>query len=171
MRLLTLCFGVVSFAWSIITFPTRWRQWSSGTFGIIDRNAYESKALALMMPQAEACERGPYCGPEALRSTPLLKSRLLEDAMGAGEREVIDIGLVALDESALNEFARMLRSGFYEETIAKFIGPGWSIRDRLLSHLVDVPKRNREVFAKGLDQRGYDVAVPGIAHQDPRPWN
>jgi hypothetical protein len=76
-----------------------------------------------------------------------------------------------LAEAALNEFARMLKSGLYDDTMSIFIGPGWAIRDQLLSHLTSVPKRYREEFARGLDQRGYDVAVPGVAHRDRRPWH
>jgi hypothetical protein len=71
MRLLTLFFGVVSIAWGIAL----WRQSSLERLasGIIDRNGYKSKALALMMPEAEAAEQDPYCRPEATRSAAVLR--------------------------------------------------------------------------------------------------
>jgi hypothetical protein len=75
-----------------------------------------------------------------------------------------------LAEAALSEFARMLDNGFYDDPIAIFTGPGWRLRDQLLPRLKDVAERYRDAFAKALYQRGFNVAVPGIAPRDPRPW-
>jgi hypothetical protein len=72
-----------------------------------------------------------------------------------------------LADAALNEFARMLDSGFYDDTLALFTGPGWRLRDRLLPRLKDVAERYREAFAGALYRRGYDVEVPGIPRRDP----
>ena len=63
----------------------------------------------------------------------------------------------------------MLGSGFYGESIENFIGPGWTVRDKLLQHLKDVAERHRQAFASALYKQGYDVAVPGISNPDPRP--
>jgi hypothetical protein len=75
-----------------------------------------------------------------------------------------------LEEAALDEFARMLGSGIFSEAIAIFVGPGWPIRDKLLPRLAHVGQAYRDLFAKMLYERGYDVDVPGTARRDPRPW-
>jgi hypothetical protein len=243
MRLLTLLFGLASIAWGVAVFPTFWRQASLEdiALSIIDRGSYKPAALVSIMPDVEAAERDPYCRPEALRGAAVVRLRLVEDAMGAGERKAIDSDLSALEttirsslacspadpflwmtlswldgaregfsddqlrflrlsyalgsnegwvaarrnrlalsmferlppdlaDSALNEFARMLDSGFYYEPIAIFTGPGWRLRDQLLPRLKNVAERYRDAFAKALYQRGYDVDVPGIPRRDPRPW-
>jgi hypothetical protein len=69
------------------------------------------------------------------------------------------------------EFADLLNSGFVIMTVEIIEGPGWSHRELLLSHLTDVTSRYRDEFARKLYKDGYDVTVPGIAQQDPRPWD
>jgi len=243
MRLLTLLFGLASIAWGVAVLPTLWRQSSLEqlALSIVDRSAYRPGAVASMTPDVEAAEQDPYCRPEALRGAAVVRLRLVEDAMGAGERQAIDADLSALQttirsslscspadpflwmtlswlegarqgfnedqlrylrlsyslgpnegwvaarrnrlalsmferlppdlaEAALSEFARMLDSGFYEDPIAIFTGPGWRLRDQLLPRLKDVAERYRDAFYKALYQRGYDIEVPGIARRDPRPW-
>jgi hypothetical protein len=76
-----------------------------------------------------------------------------------------------LAEMAIDEFARLLDSGFYDQAVAIITGPGWRERDMLLPRLKGVVQRNRDVFAKMLYSLGYDVSVPGITMPDPRPWN
>jgi hypothetical protein len=76
-----------------------------------------------------------------------------------------------LADAALDEFARMIDSGIFVETIAIFTGPGWQIRDKLLARLAHVAERHRDAFAKALYRQGYDVDLPGIPHRDPRPWD
>jgi len=74
-------------------------------------------------------------------------------------------------DMALSEFPRLLDAGFYAETVAIFIGPGWRERNILLPRLKDVAERHRQAFSKALYKLGYDVNVPGIARPDPRPWD
>ena len=76
-----------------------------------------------------------------------------------------------LAEMALAEFASLLDSGFYEDTVAILIGPGWHVRDRLLPRLKQVAERHRQAFARAVYSQGYNVTVPGIENPDPRPWN
>jgi hypothetical protein len=76
-----------------------------------------------------------------------------------------------LADLSLSEFARMLESGIFEETIAIFTGPGWSVRDKLLPRLAGVQERYRDAFAKALNRLGYDVTIPGITRAEFRPWN
>lgn len=76
-----------------------------------------------------------------------------------------------LAQMAIKEFAKLLDTGFYEEAVAIFIGPGWRERAILLPRLKDVAERHRKVFSSLLYKLGYDVDVPGIMHKDPRPWD
>jgi hypothetical protein len=74
-------------------------------------------------------------------------------------------------EAALGEFARMLESGLFEDTIAIFSRPGWPVREKLLSRIANVRERFRDIFAGAPYHRGYDVDVPGIPWPEFRPWN
>jgi hypothetical protein len=74
-------------------------------------------------------------------------------------------------EMAIKEFAGLLDSGFFDQTIAIITGPGWAERDILLPRLETVRLRNREVFAKMLYRLGYDAVVPDIVLPDHRPWD
>jgi hypothetical protein len=69
----------------------------------------------------------------------------------------------------VNEFAGLLKSRMYSEAVAIFTGPGWPIREVLLSRMKDVPERDRLAFAKNLHDLGYEVVVPGIGSLDKRP--
>jgi hypothetical protein len=74
-------------------------------------------------------------------------------------------------EMAIEEFAGLLDSGFFDQTIAIITGPGWGERDILLPRLKTVRLRNREVFAKMLYRLGYDAVVPDVVLPDHRPWD
>jgi hypothetical protein len=76
-----------------------------------------------------------------------------------------------LAQMAITEFAKLLDTGFYAETVAIFTGPGWRERALLLPSLKDVAERHRQAFATALYKLGYDVDVPGIVRPDPRPWD
>jgi hypothetical protein len=76
-----------------------------------------------------------------------------------------------LADAATVEFARMIDSWLFDDTISIFTGPGWRIRDKLLKRIETVSARPREGFAKSLYEQGYDVAIPGITLGDPRPWH
>jgi len=76
-----------------------------------------------------------------------------------------------LADDAVREFAHMVDSWMYYDTIAIITGPGWPIHDRLLGALDGVGLPQREALAKALYQRGYDAQIPGVAPHDPRPWD
>lgn len=76
-----------------------------------------------------------------------------------------------LKELAITEFASLLDSGFVDQTVAIFTGPGWSERNVILPRLKDVAERPKQAFATAVYKLGYDVNVPGTAHRDPRPWD
>jgi hypothetical protein len=66
-----------------------------------------------------------------------------------------------LAEDALNEFARLLESGFYDQAAEIFIGPASHVRDRILARLTGVRQRDRDFFERALNRRDYDIAIPG----------
>jgi hypothetical protein len=77
----------------------------------------------------------------------------------------------SLAQKAITEFAQLVDTGFYTETVATLTGPGWPERDLLLPRLKDVTERHREGFARALYKLGYNVDVPGVVRPDPRPWD
>jgi hypothetical protein len=76
-----------------------------------------------------------------------------------------------LAEAAINEFAGMVASGFYDEA-AKILGSSApSVREQLLSRLGRISERGRQDFAKTLHAQENDITAPGLPHRDARPWN
>lgn len=72
---------------------------------------------------------------------------------------------------AMLEFAGLARSGFNAETANILEGPGWPIREVLLSGFKDVNINNRRSIARILYDDGFDGAVvPGIEARPVRPW-
>ena len=76
-----------------------------------------------------------------------------------------------LGEITINEFIKLLESGFFEPAAEIFIGPAWPERELILSYLTRVFDQNRKLFEDALYRRGYDINVPGIARRDLRPWH
>jgi hypothetical protein len=75
-----------------------------------------------------------------------------------------------LAERAITEFAGIVASGFIVDAAAILTGPGWPIRDQLLASLENVGLPERERLSSQLRERGYDVAVPGVASALRRPF-
>jgi hypothetical protein len=74
-----------------------------------------------------------------------------------------------LADEALNEFARLVSSGYYPEAANNLAHSGWSVHDKLLARLAPLDEGDRRRFAKALE--AYDlegVVVPGI--EDSRPF-
>jgi hypothetical protein len=68
-----------------------------------------------------------------------------------------------LRENAVSEFIAMLHdSSFANQAAEIFIGPAWSERELILSHLARLTDDDRKRFADALHGRGYDLNVPGI---------
>lgn len=76
-----------------------------------------------------------------------------------------------LADKVVNEFVDLLQTGFVSDAVRIFTGPAWPERAMLLSRIGGVRQDFREYFARELDQKGYDVDVPGVARRDPRPWD
>jgi hypothetical protein len=68
-----------------------------------------------------------------------------------------------LADQALNEFAKLVSSGYYSEAANILAGSGWPVHDKLLAGLAQLDEGNRRRFAKALESKDLDgVAVPGI---------
>lgn len=74
-------------------------------------------------------------------------------------------------EAILDEERALLDAGFVREVADNLIGPGWAIHDLVLARLSDAKAENRELLARVLRRDGYDVAVPGVALEEARPWD
>jgi hypothetical protein len=75
-----------------------------------------------------------------------------------------------LAELAVGEFVELVANRLYGPSADVLLGPGWSIRDQLLSRLGGVAERERREFADELRARGSELHVPGVAPSGTRPW-
>lgn len=76
-----------------------------------------------------------------------------------------------LAENAMSEFSHLVGSNYFDVAADILEGPGWPIRDILLSGLKDVDEISRQTFAKVVYRRGFDLAVPGVERPEWRPWH
>lgn len=71
-------------------------------------------------------------------------------------------------DQGLNEFARLVSSGFYSQAASILAGPGWPVHDKLLGKLAQIDEGDRRRFAKALERHDLEgVVVPGIEHSRP----
>jgi hypothetical protein len=77
-----------------------------------------------------------------------------------------------LAEAATTEFVGLVRSQLYYDAADILAGPAWSVRDKLLVRLRDVPEADRRAFARVLNDKNpkENVAMPGVAPPPQRPW-
>ena len=77
-----------------------------------------------------------------------------------------------LQEAALQEFVGLVRSGLHDDAANILAGPGWPIRDRLLSRLINLDEYSRRRFANVLASRDLeDVVVPGLPARRRDSWH
>jgi hypothetical protein len=76
-----------------------------------------------------------------------------------------------LADSVVNEFSRLVESNYFSAAATILEGPGWPIREVLMSGLKNADEISRETFAKIIYRRGIDLAVPGVERPDWRPWH
>lgn len=76
-----------------------------------------------------------------------------------------------LAENAVSEFAHLVDSNYYGAAVDILEGPGWPVRDILMSGLKDVDDISRQTFAKVIYRRGLDLTVPGVERPEWRPWH
>jgi hypothetical protein len=75
-----------------------------------------------------------------------------------------------LVEQALSEFAGIVRSGLYPEAANILAGPGWPIREHLLSRVAQLDDTTRRGFASVLAYKNIDVDIPGMDNGSSRPF-
>jgi hypothetical protein len=74
-------------------------------------------------------------------------------------------------ENAVREFAHLVESNYFGATADILEGPGWPIRDVLLSGMKEVDDVSRQTFAQVIYRRGLDLSVPGVDRPEWRPWH
>jgi hypothetical protein len=73
-----------------------------------------------------------------------------------------------LAESAVTEFAGLVRSGLYEYASRIVVDCKPAVQQRLLSRLIMVSEEDRRNFARVLESKGLDhLSVPGVAKRPP----
>jgi hypothetical protein len=75
-----------------------------------------------------------------------------------------------LTERVLAEFVDIVRSDLYLEAASILAGPGWPIRDQLLSRVAQLDDATRRGFASVLAYKHIDVDMPGIENHPSRPF-
>jgi hypothetical protein len=77
-----------------------------------------------------------------------------------------------LAEKALSEYVRLVQSGLYRDAANILAGPGWPIRQQLLSRLAPLDEVDRYAMARELASRDLDgISVPGVPDETPsRPF-
>lgn len=73
--------------------------------------------------------------------------------------------------STVSEFSRLVDSGYIEVAADILQGPGWPVREVLISSLKGADEANKKNFAKMIYRRGMDLEVPGVERADWRPWH
>lgn len=63
---------------------------------------------------------------------------------------------------AIAEFVGLIESRFYSSAADIFAGPAWPARDAILNDLSHAPRRDLEIFARLIYDRGLQVTFPGI---------
>lgn len=76
-----------------------------------------------------------------------------------------------LTNAAITEFCRLVDSNFLDAAADILEGPGWPIREILMSHLKAVDEFSRQSFAKLIYRRGVDLVIPGVDQPEWRPWH
>jgi hypothetical protein len=77
-----------------------------------------------------------------------------------------------LSERALSEFVRLVQSGLYGNAVNILVGPGWPVRQQLLSRLAPLDEDVRFAMAREIARKDFDgVSLSGIQNEPPsRPF-
>lgn len=76
-----------------------------------------------------------------------------------------------LARNVVGEFAHLVESNYFGAAADILEGPGWPVRDVLMSSLKDIDDISRQTFAIVIYRRGLDLAVPGVERPEWRPWH
>jgi len=73
-----------------------------------------------------------------------------------------------IQDNTVQEFKRLVASGYPSQSAAIMTGPGWPIHDRLLAALADVPDLPKRQFAFQLQRLNDAIRVPGVVYPSNR---
>ena len=101
VRVFTILLGLSGVVWGATNFATLWRQLGIERIAakILDRETFKPNALVPFIPALEEIEQSHYCRPQSVRSAAIIRLRLAEEALAAGERATVDERLSTLDSS------------------------------------------------------------------------
>ena len=75
-----------------------------------------------------------------------------------------------LMEYTVNEYVALVDAGFTARAVQNLTGPGWPVRDVLLSRLGAARLESRLALNRALLAEGIGVDIPGVDRTDRRPW-
>jgi len=106
-RISIAALGLGAFAWGAAMLPLFWRQSAIELVAgkIVAGAPYKPHILQEQMAGVEAAERAERCRPIALRSAAIIRLRVLEETIAAGERALIDPRMDQLRASARRALA------------------------------------------------------------------
>lgn len=100
-RVLVVALGAAGVAWGAYALPPFWRQSPLEGMAkhIIAGDPYKTEALRAFEPAVEQVEQSHFCRPAARQAAAIIRLRLAEDAMAAGEQDRVDGALTSLREA------------------------------------------------------------------------
>jgi hypothetical protein len=107
VRVAVLVLGCAAVGWGSTTLPWHWRQSAIERIAsrIIDGDPFKPGALTRFAPSLGDIEGDHFCKASALRGAAVFRLRMLEDAISAGEQQLIDPALTDLDRSIRRSLA------------------------------------------------------------------
>lgn len=96
--------GCIAIWWGIVGFHLFWQVSSTERIAsrIIAGDPFKVEILAQQLPIISSIERSVYCLPAALRSAVIIRLRIVEETMSAGDRGPIDEQLKSAGDSIRN---------------------------------------------------------------------
>jgi hypothetical protein len=103
-RIYFIGLGILAILWAVQIFPTTWRDSAleKTASRIIRGYTYKTNDLLEFVPVIDDIERSTTCRPASMRSAAVIRLRLTEEAINAGDRSKIDKSLDDLIVSIRN---------------------------------------------------------------------
>jgi hypothetical protein len=100
-RIVTAGFGAAAIAWGAYMLPLFWRQApiERTATHVIAGDPFKIESLTALLPNVDTIERAEVCRPSAVRAAAIIRLRLAEDTISAGQRRKIDDALRSLRQS------------------------------------------------------------------------
>jgi hypothetical protein len=91
VRPLTVAVGLLGIGWGGVCFPVFWQSAALETMASrILGDSYQAATLKELLPTIESIEGSKYCLPTAIRIAAIVRLRLFDEAVDAGERQLLD---------------------------------------------------------------------------------